>query len=161
MKGAKAKAEKRDVKVESNNERQESIDQWGQIRERTYTEGAKDLKRLPAVLRKVSKAALLCKGMDSGVEAEASETDHRFAGLKERKGAVCVTCSLFCCRFLTRAESSGICGRSFKQLESTGWNAQQVCTLECLGLVDIETIKNLTRSFCSEVLSQSAAPASR
>jgi hypothetical protein len=145
-----AKADKRAVKVESNKERQETIDQWGQIRERTYTEGAKDLKRLPAVLRKVSKAALLCKDMGAAA-SDASETDHMFAGLKERKGTVSFTCNLSCCRLLTRAETTGIGGRSFKQLESTGWNAQQVCTLECLGLVDNETIKNLTRSFWIEV----------
>ena len=33
------------------------------------------------------------------------------------------------------------------QLQSTGYGDYHVGTLECLGLVDKETIKNLTRTF--------------
>eukprot|EP00802_Teleaulax_amphioxeia_P011864 Tamp_11901.p1 GENE.Tamp_11901~~Tamp_11901.p1 ORF type:complete len:527 (-),score=71.49 Tamp_11901:146-1726(-) len=100
-------------------------DPWAAIRERSFL--GPGPKQLTAVSKKIAKASLLIKHakiarVSSGEDCE----DSTLSDVARRKG---------------------MSKQCIAQLQSTGYGDHHVGTLECLGLVDKETIRNLTRTF--------------
>jgi hypothetical protein len=109
-----------------------------EIRERTYLDAPPESKNLPMVAKKVAKAVMLIdKSRRLSMQTKAEKAAGALA-----EGAAKNGCPLaeVCIR-------KGMPKRFLTQFRSERWSPHQIGSLHSLGLVDDETITNLTRSF--------------
>ena len=116
------------------------VDEWMEMIERTHKDEPPKSNDLPAFAKKIATAIMLTKGFKSrrpsintdatnpALAEEAANHGHHLTGVFCRKGMPK--------RFLAHLR---------------GWSPHQVGILQSLGLVDDETITNLTRSFRDNV----------
>ena len=114
------------------------VDEWMQIRERTHLDAPPESKILPMVAKKVAKAVMLIDksrrlSMQTRAEKEA--------------GAVAEGAGKHGCPLAEVCIRKGMPKRFLTQFRSERWSPHQIGSLQSLGLVDDETITNLTRSF--------------
>jgi hypothetical protein len=113
------------------------VDEWMEMLERTHKNEPPESNCLPAFARKIATAIMLTKSRRPSINTEA-ETP---ALAEEAANHGLPLAGVFC--------RKGMPKRFLAHLR--GWSPHQVGSLQSLGLVDDETITNLTRSFRDNV----------
>jgi hypothetical protein len=114
------------------------VDEWMEIRERTYLDAPPESKILPMVAKKVAKAVMLIdKSRRLSMQTKA----------EKEAGAVAEAACKLGCPLAEVCIRKGMPKRFLTKFRSERWSPHQVGSLQSLGLVDDETMTNLTRSF--------------